>query len=77
MQLSQLENDSFTLEMLVAASATTPLSSKAACKLLAIMPPTPPLTLLAIATSIEGIVGLYDAVSRPKIVSPGDPRMNR
>lgn len=57
MQLSQLEKDSFTLEMLDSALVTILLSSNAACKLLAMIPPTPPLTLLAIATSMEGILG--------------------
>lgn len=59
MHLSQLEKESFTLEMLDAMSL---LSTKAASKLLAIIPPTPPLTLLAIATSIEGISGLLVAL---------------
>lgn len=55
MQLSQLEKASFTLEMLDSALVIILLFSNAACKLLAKIPPTPPLTLLAIATSIEGI----------------------
>lgn len=65
MHLSQLEKESFTLEMLDAMSL---LSTKAASKLLAIIPPTPPLTLLAIATSIEGISGLLAELLQPWIV---------
>lgn len=68
MQLSQLEKDSLTLEMLLEAVDTmslpsTVLGSNAACKLLAIIPPTPPLTLRAIATSIEGILGFFKMLS--------------
>lgn len=56
MQLSQLEKASFTLVMLDSALVIRLLFSNAACKLLARIPPTPPLTLLAIATSMEGIL---------------------
>lgn len=71
MQLSQLEKDSLTLEILFVALDTISLlsgvlSSNAACKLLAIMPPTPPRTLRAIATSIEGIFGFFKIVSWPR-----------
>lgn len=58
MQLSQLENASLISDICPWASETTPLPPIPACKLRATMSSTPPLTLLAIARSIEGISAL-------------------
>lgn len=55
MQLDQLEKAVLTSEMFVWASDTMLLSANAFCRLLANIPVTPPLKLLAIATSMEGI----------------------
>lgn len=63
MQLSQLENASLMSDNCPWASEITPLCSSPACKLRATMSSTPPLTLLAIATSIEGI----SASAHPKL----------
>lgn len=62
MQLSQLDKESLTLVMLLVRS----LVSKAACRLLAMMPPTPPRTLRAIATSMEGMLAPHEQVWRPR-----------
>lgn len=57
MQLSQLEKAVVTLESSsVMPLSANPLSAKAFCILLPRIPATPPLTLLVIATSIEGIL---------------------
>lgn len=72
MQLSQLENASFTLVMLDSALDIKLLLSKADCKLLAIIPPTPPLTLLAIATSMEGMMGQISAAQFGRISEIGN-----
>ena len=65
MQLSQLENASLMSDNCPCASSTTPLGASPACTLRANMSTTPPLTLLAIARSIEGIL----ASTQPKLSS--------
>lgn len=56
MQLSQLEKAVLKFEKPLSASEMTPRASKAGCTALAIEPHTPPLKLLAIITSIVGIL---------------------
>lgn len=77
MQLSQLENASFTLVMLDSALDIKLLLSNADCKLLAIIPPTPPLTLLAIATSMEGMMGQTSAAQFGRISEFGNSEKSR
>lgn len=77
MQLSQLEKASFTLVMLDSALDIKLLFSNADCKLLAIIPPTPPLTLLAIATSMEGMMDQISAAQFRRIPEIGNSEKNR
>lgn len=67
MQLSQLDKAVFTSEMLSPASDIILLSANACCKLLASIPLTPPLKLLVIATSIEGIL-THSSDAQPTVV---------